>query len=381
MDIKKAMLFLCLAVGFAGCGTGGDEVETVWEDGVEVVLNRDTPARISAGSSPVGLMEEWVIDLERKEVYETGLYSIDTFSVDAGGFVYVISLQSKGHHIFKFGPDGRFERSFGQHGRGPGELAAPFTVIENAEGELVVTDRDNAKLVHFDKEGGVIREIPLNRNIPYAHPLPNGKYIVFGRMQPDLDAKFLQYPLELCDENLEPVKVLDTFKMENFRLTRRLQGTMPGFGLTVGGGKIYIGNEARGYEIRVFDSEGALVRKIRKAFIPEPVDDDLKEKILTRYNENVRPMIYFPETLPPFRTMAADEFGSLYVTTFEKGRHPDHNRIDVFNPEGELIGVLSASVLVDTNSPINTIARNGRFYHVRETESGFKQLVTQKILF
>jgi hypothetical protein len=29
--------------------------------------------------------------------------------------------------------------------------------------------------------------------------------------------------------------------------------------------------------------------------------------------------VFFPETLPPFRTMTADEEGNLYAVTFETG--------------------------------------------------------------
>ena len=379
--MRHGMILLCLVVGLAGCHSENNVVEKVMEDGVEVVNNGAEPYRIEGEKQPIGMEEEWIIDLENEDIYDAGLYAIDTFAVDSEGNIYVISLKPEGHHVFKFTPAGDFEISFGQHGQGPGELAAPIAMVENDEGELVVTDRDNAKLIFFDKQGGLIREKALHRNVPFAHPLPNGNYVVFGRISPDPEAATLNFPLELCDEELDPLVLLDTFSIENFRQTRRLRGTMPGLGLAVGAGEIFIGNEARDFEIWVFNDEGALTRKIRKTYFPVPVDESLKKKILARYNENVRPMIYFPETLPPFRSMAADEKGWLFVSTFEKGRLPDQYLIDVFDPSGVLVGILSASVLVDPDSPINTIARNGRFFHMRETESGFKQLVVQKVIF
>ena len=97
-------------------------------------------------------------------------------------------------------------------------------------------------------------------------------------------------------------------------------------------------------------------------------------------DEKIEPMVFFPEMLPPFRTMTADEEGTLYMVTFEEGDGSEENRIDVFNPEGAFIGRLSAAVFVSPSTPIDTVASNGRFYYIREKESGFKQLVAERII-
>jgi DNA-binding beta-propeller fold protein YncE len=199
-------------------------------------------------------------------------------------------------------------------------------------------------------------------------------------MRPDIEKRFMKYPLELCDDKIEPIKMLDEYRMENFRVTQRLRGTQPGFALAVGGSRVFIGNEARDYEIWVFDKEGILIKKIRKEHYPLPITEAIKEKALARYDENVKPLVFFPDTLPPFRTITADEEGTLYVVTFEEGDSPEENIIDVFNPDGAFVGRLSAKVFVSPSTPIDAVASNGRFYYIRETESGFKQLVAEKII-
>ena len=70
--------------------------------------------------------------------------------------------------------------------------------------------------------------------------------------------------------------------------------------------------------------------------------------MLKIYISRLGPQLQFREGLPPFRTMTADERGSLYF--------------------------------VSPSTPIDVVARNGSFYYVRETESGFKQLVTERII-
>lgn len=378
--MKKTAWIAVLLLLVAGCGRQENQVEKVIEDGIEVVLNRAEPYKLPDVRRPVSLEGEWDIDLEDEGVSKTGLYQLDTFAVDADGSIYILNWRSEKDHIFKFMPGGKFDKSCGRNGQGPGELARPIGVTLTSDQELMVTDPDNAKLVYFTREGELIREVTLNRNIPFAHPLSNGRFVVFGRMQPDIEKRFIKYPLELCDENIEPIRMLDEYRMENFRITRRLRGTQPGFGLAVGGSRIFIGNEARDYEIWVYDMEGILILKIRKEHHPLLVTEAIKEKALARYDDNVKPMVFFPETLPPFRTMTADEEGTLYVVTFEKGDSPGENIIDVFNPEGAFVGRLSAAVFVNPGTPIDAVAHKGRFYYIRETGSGFKQLVAEKII-
>jgi len=259
----KKMVWLAIAMlVIGGCGGQENRVEKVVEDGIEVVLNGVEPYRLPDVQSPVRLEEEWIIDLEDEDVSSIGLYQMDTFAVDAEGSVYILNLRSEKDHIFKFTQDGEFDKSFGMHGQGPGELIRPNTVTLTPDQELMVSDPDNAKLVYLTREGELIRDVTLNRNIPFAQTVSHNRFVVFGRMRPDIEKRFMKYPLELCDENMEPIRMLDEYRMENFRITRRLRGIQPGFALAVGGSRIFIGNEARDYEIWVHDVEGILIMNI-----------------------------------------------------------------------------------------------------------------------
>jgi hypothetical protein len=378
--MKKAVLMFVILCLFSGCGQQSDLVERLEENGIEVVLNRAEPYRIPKAWIPKRLEEEFVINLEDEAVAQTGIYQLDTFAADSNGHVYILNLSTEDNHIYQFHPDGTFSRSFGRHGQGPGELARPIAILLTDEEELMVTDPNNTKLVYFSTEGNLLREVHVKRMIPFVQPLKPSRFVVFGRTQPAPDRNYLRYPLELCDENLDPIKMLDEFLTENAQITQRIRGIQPGFGLAVGGGSIFIGNEERNYEIWVFDDEGTLVRKIRKTHVPIPVSEAIKKEALARYNEQMKSLVFFPKFLPPFRTMTADENGILYVVTFEEGDAEGENRIDVFSEEGAFIGQLSASVFVSMNTPVNTIVRGGRFYYIREKESGFKELVVEKIV-
>jgi len=60
--------------------------------------------------------------------------------------------------ISKFSADGRFIRSFGRPGSGPGELRIPHGLALDARGRLYVADRGNHRVQVFDQDGNHLDE-------------------------------------------------------------------------------------------------------------------------------------------------------------------------------------------------------------------------------
>lgn len=85
----------------------------------------------------------------------------DTFSgptdvaVAPNGDIFV----ADGHvnsRIVKFSADGRFLKTWGQRGTGPGEFNIPHTIFFDSQGRLLVGDRTNKRIQIFDQEGNFI---------------------------------------------------------------------------------------------------------------------------------------------------------------------------------------------------------------------------------
>jgi hypothetical protein len=72
-----------------------------------------------------------------------------------------ISLSPGGHsgpapgndRISKFSKDGKFLKSWGKRGSGPGEFQSPHTIALDSQGRLFVGDRSNNRIQIFDQEG------------------------------------------------------------------------------------------------------------------------------------------------------------------------------------------------------------------------------------
>ena len=147
-------------------------------------------------------------------------------------------------------------------------------------------------------------------------------------------------------------------------------------------GLVFTGFQERGYEIFVYDYDGQMIRKIRKEFTPVSVPEDHKAAFMSQFEAEmfapIRKKIYFPDAMPPFLGLFADERGFLLVMTYEKGQKPGEYWYDIFNTDGVFIGRKSLRVYFDEFG-VHAKMKNGFLYRVDEKESGFKRLVVSRV--
>jgi DNA-binding beta-propeller fold protein YncE len=62
--------------------------------------------------------------------------------------------------IVKFDKDGKFIKTWGRRGSGPGEFDIPHAIAMDSQGRLFVGDRQNNRIQIFDQEGNVIAQWP-----------------------------------------------------------------------------------------------------------------------------------------------------------------------------------------------------------------------------
>jgi hypothetical protein len=375
--LSLAMMFLFTLSFLQGQIT--DKVDKKKEDGVEVIINHLEPYKLEGKSFDIKIEEELVIDLEDEGISDIGLFDILTFGMDSKGFIYLVSVKSQTYHIFKFNRKGEFLESFGKHGQGPGEVQRPVYLWITERDQVFIADVNNTKFVVFSPDGKLVNERHYKSLLSVTHPLINGKFITFGGMMPVEGQDYIEYPLNLCSENLEKEKKLDSFQLENPRVTGRISGIQPGFGFTVSKDVIYTGNESRGYEILAYDLDGTLIRKIRKKYKPVAISEDFKKIALKKVNAAQRKYTYFPNHFPPFRSLFSDDFGRLFVLTFEEGERQGENWVDIFSPEGIFIGRISLNIF-QGNTPLAAFIRADRLCCTREKENGYMQFVLSKVL-
>jgi hypothetical protein len=377
MIMKRTLLVLAAAGLTAACGAGEARIDRTHEDGVEVVLNHREPYRIKGQPSTFLLDEVLVIDLERVDLAEAGLLSGGEWDSDSAGNITVVGFKNRENYIYRFDGSGQLIGSFGRRGQGPGELQWPFFSGVSEDGEAVITDF-GVKFVVYDRNGVVLREERLGRQTIRLEALGNGKYLAF-RPRPDLmTANAVVDELTLCDGEFRDLKVLDRYErtMDNAK-------QVPFFMWRVSGGRIIVANQARGYELWVFDLDGNLIRKIRKEYRPIRVTEDIKEAVLGPSSGRAEASQgrYFPDPLPPLNQFFTDDQGRIFVMTYEPGPAPGEFLWDIFNADGAFVGRKALDVLWAGlyAGPRYTFIKNGRFYFHRVKETGYHELVVSKV--
>ena len=269
---KSIYLFLLLCL-LIFCGQKQDEVEIIIEDGIEVVLNHLEPYKIKGEAGNLILQEQFTIDTEKDEIAAIGLSDISGFDVDSEGNIYLRNRpDSAEKHFFKFDSTGQFTAAFGSNGQGPGEFNWAWLPRISQTDEIFVSDLFQRKLVVFDTNCNLVREIPITMEISEIYPLVDGKSLIVRRIR-DVTRETDPHSIGLFSSDLKEIKELDKYIFTGSEAEKR-DSTRPYiFTLSITRNYIYIGNIERGYEICVFDMEGKLIKK-----------RTLTEKLYTKVN-------------------------------------------------------------------------------------------------
>ncbi len=68
--------------------------------------------------------------------------------------------------VAKVDPNGKWLKSFGEPGDGPGQLNTPHSIAADAQGNIYVADRGNRRIQVFDGEGKLLRQITIDVPVP-----------------------------------------------------------------------------------------------------------------------------------------------------------------------------------------------------------------------
>ncbi len=71
---------------------------------------------------------------------------------------FYVSDGYKNTRVMKFSATGQFEFEWGTKGKGPGEFNLPHGITIDAQGRVIVCDRENERLQVFDAKGGFLHE-------------------------------------------------------------------------------------------------------------------------------------------------------------------------------------------------------------------------------
>jgi len=392
----SVLSLICLLFGgilfLSYCSSNESRVSRFYENGIEVLLNHN----ISQDElMPLKLERIFSIDTENKDILDFGLTDIWGFDVSPDGDIFVYHPpSSQGNLLFRFDKSGAPVLSFGKKGQGPGEIQWPLyqKIIRN--NEIPVLDRSGQKILLYDKNGKLKLEIKPDKSISASGvllELSNGNYL-FRESVGQISGDSLSIVLSIIDSEFNVIKELGRLVIENPVTSPQFKYPLPVFSWDLSDDSIFIGSEEYGYEIHVYDFNGALIRKIKKEYAKVPYSKEQMDEVLKLVEgpeaERLRQRLILPEQNPPFQHLFVSNDNQLFVMTFEPGENTGEYKTDVYNADGVLISKcslnlwLSGDILQPGGSLDSwTSALKNRLYCIREKESGYKELVVYRMVW
>lgn len=283
---------------------------------------------------------------------------IRTFIVDDAGSIYVLDQQSS--HIKVFDKTGKYVRTIGRKGQGPGELDSPWSLsVNRVAGELAAlqlsrrmsyfkTDGtflrtqslNDSSRAQFDSRGNIyIREKVRSKNGEWSYEVK--KLSLFGIVLGVLASS----PGQPYSGKINPFFAVNVFQVDK------------------SDNLVY--GDPRTYELLLFSaSEGKPFKKITREYDPVTVTDEDKAEELKNTPPEVQATLVFPKYYPAYEQFFLSDLGHVIVQTWEKTKDGMFVH-DVFDAEGKFIGRVPLM-------PSGVEILKGKYYALEEDEDGYQ---------
>lgn len=329
-----------------------------------------------------------------EEAYQFALPGPDDLAGLPDGGVVVVDRQSA--RVLEYGPEGDHRATYGRRGSGPGELQLPAgAVVEDAD-TVWVNDLRNRRLTGYPRAGGAPRVVPYVRGDVFPGSRiavwEGGFFQVVGEIGPPGEA--IPEPLLRLDERLEP---LDTIWFPRRVPIDIVSVELPGQEIVLGVPRVFwpsfkwralstgdvAVSDSADYVLRVVAGDGSVRRIIRREPPARPVTEAdrraARERALAESGFSVRAggqgpdqeaqrrmaearveAMTFADRVPRIVALRVDRRDRIWVGVSEDSADVVQ-RIDVYQPDGTLVGELRGLPMPDAFSGVDrlVISRQG----------------------
>lgn len=374
----------CLLMGglFAcGPGTGGGGVEVENIDGVEYVHNPADP--LNPGGGP-RFEEDLSIEAEDEEG-NIRFYRPAALLVDRNDNIYVADYRDAVIRVFA--PDGKYIRTIGRKGQGPGENQVITQMAWRPDERLLVFDHRSRRSSLFDRLGNFLSSHPWKQSHFELFWADESGYLteetVFGE-EPTLMVKKFDWE----GGEIETWGEFNPYRMH----VERSGGSAISIGIPYAPRSIFAGDGERGrlyhcfnqsYRIEVYDGPSRLMRVIDRPYQRVPFTSEDADEYYASVDRRNNPS--FSELarkvdLPDEKTvtdgMRVDDLGFLWIETQET-RVKDGIALrayDVFDPDG----LYQFRIWLEFTPGL--IARGGMYRVHRDEETGSASIKRYRVI-
>ena len=165
--MKKLILIFILLTILIGCSSKLKNVKIEKKDGITYIHNPDIRF------SKITLESELVIGLDEDDhVFN----SIGFVNENSEGEIFVTGSNYDEISVFSY--DGKYKKSIGSKGIGPGEFNAPGKIAFFKNGDMIIADTQNYRYQVLDKNGNFLYSNKEKKNIPIEVIVDNKDHII-----------------------------------------------------------------------------------------------------------------------------------------------------------------------------------------------------------
>lgn len=266
--------------------------------------------------------------------------------------IYIADMKSSEIRIFD--KSGKFIRTFGRKGQGPGEfILLSFLSFCHSTNELFVQDRMRG--LFFDSNGNYLKSIPLQIN--YATVKCDGQGNLRGLIQVRAnngDKEELRY----FNEKGKPEKLIAQTPIHD-----NLNPFQPVLTWCIRRDGTIIEGYSETYQFSIHNLDGTVARQIIKDSDPIEVTAEWREAFLKNRRLSSAPY-RIPRYQPAYSSIFSDEKGWIFIGTLKKASNPKQSIFDIFDHDGHYLNKVSW--------PMGAcMIENGKLYSIESDEEDY----------
>jgi len=280
--------------------------------------------------------------------------------VDDAGAVYVLDYRAS--NIKAYDATGKYVRTIGRNGQGPGELESPTTLSLNRPRAELAVHVPPRGIVFFNTDGTFLRQLSFKGLIANRGLVDSrGQIYVVETIMDEKEPRYATRKLgpdasAVATISETPAQVKGGNKVRAFPPT--------GYFMIDRDDRLIYGYPET-YEIQFYDpAETKVHKKILRDYDPPAVTAKEKTDLEMTVPPGMKVEIEFPEDHPAYSRFFASDLGHLFVQTSERA---DGGKLihDIFDAEGRFIGRVALK-------PFGLEILKGKYYALEEDEEGYQ---------
>ena len=256
---------------------------------------------------------------------ETAFFGINDIGIDGLGNIYIVDLSAG--HILKIDKNGKFLRTIGRKGQGPGEFQMLSLIFFAQDGKTFRTfDNLNHKLSQFSLDGDFIT----------ADILPSGTLLHAALdSQGRLYVGTTSYETRRIEVQRYDGSMKSAAKFGVYPLGGAENSEAPHLRWTIDSRDEVVIAYPLKYELLFFSYDGRLIKKVTKTHNPVKLTEEEKKDAIRSVPKTRTPNVQ--DYHSAYQDLFVDDEGRTFVKTWERADAGAAFIYDIFDPDGRFL--------------------------------------------